>query len=107
MGFFSSCREGGYFPVEVHRLVVVAPLFVDHGLSSCSAGLGSCYHELQITGSVDVAHGLSCSSACGIFPDQGLNPSLLHWQADSFTAEGSPNLSFSLTDVLLFDYFKK
>ena len=29
------------------------------------------------------AHGLSCSSACGIFVDQGLNPSLLHWQADS------------------------
>ena len=27
--------------------------------------------------------GLSCSSACGIFPDQGLNPCLLHGQADS------------------------
>ena len=31
-----------------------------------------------------MAHGLSCSMACGIFPDQGSNPSPLHWQADSF-----------------------
>ena len=38
---------------------------------------------LQSTGSVDVVHGLSCFMACGIFPDHGLNPCLLHWQADS------------------------
>ena len=30
-----------------------------------------------------VAHGLSCSVACGMFPDQGSNPCPLHWQADS------------------------
>ena len=35
------------------------------------------------TGSVAVAHGPSCSAACGIFPDQGSNPCPLHWQADS------------------------
>ena len=35
------------------------------------------------SGSVVVAHGPSCSAACGIFPDQGLNPCSLHWQADS------------------------
>ena len=34
-------------------------------------------------GSVVVAHGLSCSTACGIFPDQGSNPCPLNWQADS------------------------
>ena len=34
-------------------------------------------------GSVVVAHRPSCSAACGIFPDQGLNPCPLHWQADS------------------------
>ena len=34
-------------------------------------------------GSVVVAHGPSCSAACGIFPDQGSNPCALHWQADS------------------------
>jgi len=26
---------------------------------------------------------LSCSTACGIFPGQGANLRLLHWQADS------------------------
>ena len=35
------------------------------------------------TGSVVVAHGPSCSAACGIFPEQGSNPCPLHWQADS------------------------
>ena len=34
-------------------------------------------------GSVVVAHGPSCSVACGIFPDQGSNPFPLHLQADS------------------------
>ena len=34
-------------------------------------------------GSVVVAHGPSCSAACGIFPDQGSNPCPLYWQADS------------------------
>ena len=34
-------------------------------------------------GSVVVVHGLSCSEACGIFPDQGSNPCPLHWQVDS------------------------
>ena len=43
-------------------------------------------------GSVVVAHGPSCSAACGIFPDQGSNPCPLHWQADSqpLCHQGSP-----------------
>ena len=43
-------------------------------------------------GSVVVAHGLSCSAACGILPDQGSNPCPLHWQADSqpLRHQGSP-----------------
>ena len=42
--------------------------------------------------SVVVAHGPSCSVACGIFPDQGLNPCPLNWQADSqpLRHQGSP-----------------
>ena len=31
-----------------------------------------------------MVHGLSCSAACGILPDQGSNPCPLHWQVDSF-----------------------
>ena len=38
---------------------------------------------LQSTGSRAVAHRLSCSTACGIFLDQGLNPCTLHCKADS------------------------
>ena len=47
-------------------------------------------------GSVVVAHGPSCSAACGIFPDQGLNPCHLHWQADSqpLRHQGSPRVPF-------------
>ena len=50
-------------------------------------------------GSVVVAHGLSCSVACGIFPDQGSNPCPLHWQADSqpLRHQGSPTASLLLT----------
>ena len=47
-------------------------------------------------GSAVVAHGPSCSAACGILPDQGSNPCPLHWQADSppLRHQGSPLLYF-------------
>ena len=47
-------------------------------------------------GSVIVAHGPSCSAACGILPDQGSNPCPLHWQADSqpLRHQGSPARTF-------------
>ena len=47
---------------------------------------------LQSTGSIVVRHGLSCSEACEIFPDQGSNLCLLHWQVDSLplSHQGSP-----------------
>ena len=49
-------------------------------------------------GSTGVAHGLSCSMACGIFPNQGSNPCLLHYPCprDSFprSHQGSPALNF-------------
>ena len=46
------------------------------------------------TGSVIVAHGPSCSTACGIFPDQGSNPCPLHWQADSQPLHHQGSLGF-------------
>ena len=56
------------------------------GFSRCGA------RALGHAGSVAVVHGLSCSAACGIFPDQGSNLCLLHWQADSLllSHQGSP-----------------
>ena len=46
-----------------------------------------------------MAHGLSCSVACGLFPDQGSNPCPLHWQADSLTTAppGKPLIPKSLS----------
>ena len=50
-------------------------------------------------GSAVVAHGPSCSAACGTFPDQGSNPCPLHWQADSqpLRHQGSPDWHFLTT----------
>ena len=44
-----------------------------------------------------MAHGPSCSTACGIFPDQGSNLCPLHWQADSYPLrhQGSPVSPFA------------
>ena len=63
----------------------------DHSSSQC-AGLSLSRPLLlrrsmgsRRAGSVIVAHGPSCSAACGIFPDQGSNPCPLHWQADFST----------------------
>ena len=56
------------------------------------AGSAVAAPRLWSTDSVVVAHGLCCSVACPIFPDQGLNPCLLHWQAGSLPLNhrGSP-----------------
>ena len=57
-------------------------------------------------GSIIVAHGPSCSAACGIFPDQGSNPCPLHWQADSqpLRHQGSPLAAFNMFSLyLIFD----
>ena len=67
-GGFSCC---GAWALGAQASVVVA-----RGLSSC----GSWALERS---SVVAVHGLSCSVASGIFPDQGSNPCPLHWQADS------------------------
>ena len=63
---------GGFSCWAAWALGTWASVVVARGLSSCGTWA-----------SVVVAHGLSCSAACGIFPDQGLNPCPLHWQADS------------------------
>ena len=55
----------------------------------------------RCAGSVVVAHGPSCSVACGIFPDQGSNPCPLHWQADSqpLRYQGSPSLTLLTSHI--------
>ena len=62
-------------------------LWLHWGLVAAS-GLLIAAHGLLLV----VSHRLSCSTARGIFPDQGSNPCLLHWQADSLplSHQGSP-----------------
>ena len=84
--FVSGCR----------LLIAVASLAVEHGLQGLRALVAAAREApgLRSIGLVVVAHGLSCSTACGIFPDQGLNPSLLRWQKDSLPLElpGKPKI---------------
>ena len=57
----------------------------------------------RCAGSATVAHGPSCSAACGILPDQGSNPRPLHWQADSqpLRHQGSPQVLLIYNIVLV------
>ena len=82
----------GYSLAVVHGLLTAAAsLAVECGLqgarASGAAAVGSAVVALglQSTGLGVMAHGLSCSAACGIFPNQGSNLLLLHWQADSLS----------------------
>ena len=67
-GGFSCC---GALALGTQASVVVA-----RGLSSSDSRALECRLS-------SVEHRLSCFAACGIFPDQGLNPCPLHWQVDS------------------------
>ena len=88
---FSSCSERGPLFIAVR-----GPLLLRSTGSRCA-------------GSVVVAHGPSCSAACGIFPDQGWNPCPLHWQADSqpLRHQGSPppHFPFKVTSSILSTLF--
>ena len=74
-GGYSSLRCAGF---SLRWLLLL------RGTGSRRVGFSSCSTQaLGVRASVVVVHGLSCSAACGIFPDQGLNPCPPHWQADS------------------------
>ena len=86
--------------VSVRGLSLVAASG-DHSSSRCAGLSPSRPLPLRSTGSrragsAIVAHGPSCSTACGILPDQGSNPCPLHWQADSqpLRHQGSPVVLF-------------
>ena len=93
----------GYSLVALCRLfIAVASLVAEHRFQGFSSCMGSVVvaPKLQGTGSVVVAYRLSCSrhvESHGI-RDQGLNPCLLHWQADSLllSYQESPIRGFCL-----------
>ena len=84
MGFSGVVASRSYSLLAIHGLLTeVASPVAEHGLWSMRA-------------SVVVAHRLSYSKECGIFPDQGLNPCLLPWQMDYYplSHQGSPSSLF-------------
>ena len=96
-GFLLVGESRGHSLAVVHELLIV-------GFSCCGLrALGvrasvAAAPQLWGPGSVVVAHGLRCSTACGIFPDQGWNPRprRVHRQADSLplSHQGSPEDCF-------------
>ena len=90
----------GYSLVAVHRLFTsVDSLVAVHMTSGVRASVvaarglssfGSWALEYRLS---SCGHGLSCSSACGILLDQGLNPCLLHWHEDSSPLSHQGSLS--------------
>ena len=109
LGLCCSTVSRSYSPV-VHRLLIAAASLVEErrlwnawssvvetcGLSSCDS-LGSRTQAQWL-----VVHGFSCSTACGLFSDQGSNRCLLHWQADSLllSPKGSPCPMFFSLKIL-------
>ena len=77
------------------------------GASHCG-GFSCCgVQALGMRAPVVVTHGLRCSAACGIFPDQGSNTCPLHWQADSqpLRHQGSPTPSFLIIIFIIIRFF--
>ena len=95
MGFSLVVASGGYPPVVVQELpIAVASLIVDHGLQGVWAsvvvmhGLNSCGSQ-ALENRLNVVRGLSCSTACGIFPDQGSNMWIFYYSATRETLYSS------------------
>ena len=62
-------------------VAVCGPLIV---VICCGAQVLGTWMGFSNCGLLAPGHGLSCSAACGIFPDQRLNLCPLHWQADFY-----------------------
>ena len=82
-GLLSTCGARASRPT--------ASLVAEQGLQGMGASVVA-VPGVYGTGSIVVVYELSCSEACGIFLDQGANPCLLHWPADSLPLnhQGSP-----------------
>ena len=79
--FSNRCELGLPFTVQRTGSGYMASLGVQHGLWSAGSAVG--------------AHGLSCSTTSGIFPDHESNPPPLSCQENSYLLyhQGSPSLS--------------
>ena len=75
--FSSGSEQELLLAVVLGLLVVVAPQAAERRLQV----LG--FQQLQRMGPAVVTHGLSCSEAFGISPEQGSNLYSLYWRKDS------------------------
>ena len=91
--------------VAVHRLFLLA---ASGGTPRCGprafhcTGFPGCGAEALGTQAQQLSHELSCSAARGIFPDQGLNPCSLHWQAESYLPYHQRSLLIALLMSVVF-----
>ena len=85
-------------------LIAGASLVAERGLWGTRASVVAA-PWLYSRGLIDVAHGLSCSKACGVFRDQGWNACLLALADRFFSTEppGKLSHSFLLKLVLIFN----
>ena len=116
MGFLQLQQAGATLHCSAWASHCVTFLVAEHGLQGAldsvvaARGLSVCgFLGSSRTGSVAVAHGLSQSLACGIFPDQESHPCLPHWQVDSLplSHQGSPGYPYytSFFQFILLEIF--
>ena len=84
LGLSLVTESGGYYSLQyVSFSSQLLLLLLSTGSRHMGFSSGSPWdQELWRTGSVGsvvMAHGVSCSVPCGVFPDQGSNPGPLHW----------------------------
>ena len=82
--------------VAVRGLLVSVPARVPEQRLPGAESSEAVAHERSSCGSWALELRLSSPEICGIFPDQGLNPCFLHWQANSLplSHQGSPLFFF-------------
>ena len=91
-----SCSSGSDgscpLPRRAGRSLLVTLAFLPQSPSLGCGELSSCHRTAPRRSSGLGLLRLRCSVACGIFPDQGSNPCLLHWQMDCLPPilQGSP-----------------
>ena len=103
-GFSQFMPSGPYSLVATHGLLMTVVSLVEPWVWGVQASVGTAW-ELSSSSSWDLERRLSScgigvrfSMACGIFPDQGLNPRLLYWA----TSEDPGFISFEVYICQLF-----
>ena len=91
--------NGDYSPGVAYGLLSAVASLVDAQALRMQASVTAAW-MIQSAGSVVVAHGLSCSAAYGIFPDQGSSPHPLHWQVNSQSLDHQGS-SISIFEVMI------